>query len=345
MTTTNTSDLKQFCSSCARQAGLDPVGQALAYDQIVAAEIPLPWPITMYDQPGTLPQEFLRLRQLMIQAYQQGRPFRAQFMAIAPDRAYSAPGQRRVLYYERPRTPFAAFTRHEYLLPEAELGPLAWALLADSAALLRFAQYRQPEQHTRDLFICTHGSVDAACALFGVPTYRLLRRMGDESGGRLRAWRASHFGGHVFAPTLIDLPHGSYWAYIEADEAALLAEQRGDPALLRDRYRGWSGLESPFLQALERELFVQRGWPWLRYLKTGQLLAQDQRLQPDPDGQTPPHWAEVRLDYSAPDGTVRGCYTARVEVTHHVATPHSTGSPDTYAYPQYAVTQLAHQPE
>lgn len=335
--TTTMRERSSFCSVCAREAGLDPAGQASAYDQIVAAEIPLPWPITMYDQPGVLPDEFLRLRQLMLEEYRQGRPIRMQALAIAPDPSYSQPGLRRALFYQRPETPFAAFARREYLLPEAELGPLCWALLAEPAALPRFERYRQPDADVRDLLVCTHGNVDAACARFGIPTYQQLRRIADKSGGRLRAWRTSHFGGHVFAPTLIDLPHGSYWAYIEAEQARLLA-QHGDVARLRAHYRGWSGLESPFLQALERELFVQRGWPWREYLKIGRVLAHDQR------GSEQPGWAEVQLSYGAPDGSERGLYRARVEVARQVVTQHSTGAPDACPYPQYAVSELIHTP-
>ncbi|MCG8349720.1 MAG: hypothetical protein MI924_18295, partial [Chloroflexales bacterium] len=265
MTTLTTSE-KNFCSVCARQAGLDPSGYAAAHDQLLAIETPLPWPATMFREPGTLPHELLEMIKILRQEHMQGRPVRIRPIAIAPDPEYSRPGFRRVLFYQRPNDPCAAFTQQEYLAPQAELGPLCWALLRDPAALPRFEAYYQPTGDMRDLMVCTHGTVDAACGKFGFPLYKLLReRHAALSGGRLRVWRVTHFGGHVFAPTMIDMPHGSYWAYIGAEEAALLVQRCGDVGRLRGHYRGWSGLAAPFLQVLERELFLRYGWPWLDY--------------------------------------------------------------------------------
>ena len=54
--------------------------------------------------------------------------------------------------------------------------------------------------------VCTHGNIDAACARFGYPIYQQLRQ--NYATQSLRVWRCSHFGGHQFAPTLIDFPSG-----------------------------------------------------------------------------------------------------------------------------------------
>lgn len=331
----------RFCSLCAREAGLDPIGSADSYRHLLAVEIPLPWPLAMYERPGPLPEELIELRRRQIEAYYQGQTLSMTAFAIAPDAAYSQPGMRRVLSFRRPEGAFAAFAREEYLAPEAELGPLCWALLFDHDRLPDFARYRLPDTGTRDLMVCTHGNVDAACAKFGFPLYRDLRRLADESGGRLRAWRVSHFGGHVFAPTLIDMPEFRYWAYVDRETAELLATRRGDIARLRGCYRGWAGLESPLLQAAERELLLRFGWAWLGYLKQGKILAQGEATA---SGE--PAWAEVRIDYAAPDGRCRGTCLARVELERHIATPHSSNSPETYPYPQYTVAWLRDtQPE
>jgi hypothetical protein len=266
----------------------------------------------------------------MIDDYQRGLPIRYLFLAIAPDRRYSQPGLRRIICWRRPSGPFAQLDRAEYLVPEADLGPALWILAAEPGRAGELEPFRQPGGPVRDLLVCTHGSVDAACAKFGFPIYRLLREHAERSGGALRAWRVSHFGGHVFAPTLMDMPHGSYWAYIEPAEAAQLAALDGHPALLRDCYRGWAGLPPPYLQVLERELLVRHGWPWLNYLKSGEVLREEEGA------------AEVRLAYAAPDGGERGCYSARVELRGHVDVIHTSGQADRYAYPQYVVTRLEH---
>ncbi len=331
----------RFCSVCARQAGLDPGGYGgAAYDTIIAVELPLPWPVGMFNDPARMPPEVLAVMQQIHDEYVRTRTLRTRLLGIAPDADYSTPGMRRVIAWRRPDGPFAQFDRVEYLVPEAQVGPLVFALACAPERLPEFAACRQETGDVRDLLVCTHGSVDAACSKFGYPTYARLRRIAASLDGRLRAWRTTHFGGHVFAPTLIDLPHGSYWAYIERDEAELLIQRTGDPARLRGCYRGWAGLPPPFLQVLERELFVRHGWVWLQYAKAGWVLAQDATTPLDAEGHAIPTWAEVRLDYHAPDGRLRGACTARVALAGRVVTIPSSGDPATYPYPQYAVTRL-----
>jgi hypothetical protein len=338
-TATETTAESRFCSVCARQAGLDPAGHAGApYDVIVAAELPLPWPYGLWSDAGRLPPEALAITQHIRDEYARTREVRIGMLGIAPDARYSAPDMRRVLCWRRPCGPFAQFARGEYLVPTPQLGPLMAALALEPERAGDFASYRQ-EGDARDLLVCTHGAVDAACSKFGYPAYRQLRALADGSGGALRVWRTTHFGGHVFAPTLIDMPHGSYWAFIGREEAELLAARRGPAERLRDHYRGWAGVHSPFLQVLERELFVRHGWEWLAYDKAGRILAHDPAAAVDEHGDSEPAWAEVRLDYRAPDGTA-GTATARVELAARVDLIHTSGGPETYAYPQYAVAWL-----
>lgn len=338
MTTSTTAS--RFCSVCARQAGLSPIGYGgAAFTTIVAAELPLPWPVGMFSDPQRMPPEFLAVMQHIRDEYQRTHEVRIRPLGIAPDAEYATPGMRRVIGWQRPEGPFAAFEHAEYLVPDDQLGPLFYALALAPERLDAFAAYRQDVGEVRDLLVCTHGSVDAACSKFGYPTYAHLRKIAADSGGQLRAWRTTHFGGHVFAPTLIDMPHGSYWAYIEQEEAETLVGRSGDVARLREHYRGWAGLPAPFLQVLERELFVRHGWAWLQYAKSGRILAHDQTAEPDADGHAEPTWAEVQLDYYAPDG-VTASVTARVELTNRVEVIHTSGGDETYAYPQYAVAWL-----
>jgi len=184
---------------------------------------------------------------------------------------------------------------------------------------------------TRDLLVCTHGTVDAACAKFGYPLYNDLRS--NHAGSDVRVWRVSHFGGHVFAPTMMDMPTEHYWAYVEARQAELIVRQTGDVRALYGHYRGWAGLADGFLQAAERELWMQYGWGWFAYLKRGRSKTGDL------DGEDPT-WAEVQIDFRTPDGLTTGAHTARVEVCRRVSTAHSTASEIEHLYPQYVVTHL-----
>ncbi|CAA9572859.1 MAG: hypothetical protein AVDCRST_MAG86-1937 [uncultured Truepera sp.] len=317
-----TADLT-FCNLQARAGGLDPVGHAGTVDLLVAFELPLPWPYGLWGCAGMPPE----VRDLIALWYGDADVPRPQLrpLVMAPDPTYSAPGLRRMLVYRRPEGKFADLSQTEYLVPEGELGRLVWAAVLEPEKLPAFAQYALPETPgTRDLFVCTHGAVDAACAKFGFPLYRQLR---EAAGAGVRVWRASHFGGHVFAPTLAELPSGRFWGYLDGDAPAALLSQEGAVGDLYSRYRGWSALTTPFLQAAEREVLRLEGWPWLGVAKQGETLSEGSG------------WAEVRLSYRRPDG-YEGAYHARVQLAAPVETPHDSGG-KLHSYRQYKVVKLA----
>ncbi|HVU10352.1 MAG TPA: hypothetical protein VHD90_03700, partial [Phototrophicaceae bacterium] len=139
------------------------------------------------------------------------------------------------------------------------------------------------------------------------------------------------FGGHVYAPTLTDMPTGHFWAYVGAIQAEQIVRRHGAVEALRGHYRGWSGLEEGFLQAAERELWQREGWRWFAYPKTGAMLTRD-TASPEPQ------WAEVRIEFITPAGA--GAYEARVEIEQQIETEHSSNDPHTLVYPQYRVTRL-----
>jgi hypothetical protein len=323
---------KLYCNRLAIEKGLDPVGNAASGDDWLLIEAPLPWKKDVYQQVGSLPQEMIDLLALWLERYRAGQGYRHRSLMIAPDPEYSRPGFRRVMYYTRPVGAFAHFDKVEYLVPESEAGALVWALYEARDDLPRFEHYRVCEaDRLRDILVCTHGTVDAACAKFGYPLYRDVRD--HHAVDDMRVWRVSHFGGHVFAPTMIEMPTAHYWAYVEAPQAEQIANRRGDVAALRGHYRGWSGLEGGFLQAAERELWQQYGWEWFRCHKTSEILVQDSAELPQ--------WAEVRICFTAPDDSIQGQIDMRVEVHDCITTITTTGNEHTHDYPQYVVTTLS----
>ena len=328
---------KAYCNVLAMQRGLDPAGSAGDFDDALVVEIPLPWKKNIYQDPAVLSQEIIDLLAVWLKQYHEGIPYRHRPLMVVPDPLYSRPGFRRVMYYTRPKTAFARFNKVEYLVPDDQFGALAWALYQQPDDLPRFERYRdRAADAVRDLLVCTHGSVDAACAKFGYPLYNCLRQ--QHARDDLRVWRVSHFGGHVFAPTMMDMPTGHYWAYVEAAQAGQIASLRGPVETLRGHYRGWAGLEDGFLQAAEREMWQAEGWRGLDYHKSGVVLAQD-----DVDREHP-QWADVRVEFASPDGLQRGAYQARVERCASIETEHTTNYPNTYAYPQYRVNSLLRSP-
>jgi hypothetical protein len=144
----------------------------------------------------------------------------------------------------------------------------------------------------RDLIVCTHASVDACCGTFGYPLYQELRAR-HGSGGPVRVWRVSSFGGHRFAPSVIDLPEGRYWGNVSVERMGALVDRAGPVADVLDMYRGWGALRHPTEQVLERELFRREGWSWI-----GRRFGLDTL---DVDGTR----TRLRATAQGPDGTER----------------------------------------
>lgn len=309
--------MKNYCNHVALKKGLDPGGSAGNFLDAVLLEMPFPWKRN-YDEMG-LPSEMMDLLNLWMQRYRENGVYGHRPLLIAPDEEYSVAGHRRVIFYKRPDGAFAEFETSEYLLPEEKMGALVWAWYEAPELLSDYEAYRQHETK-RDILICTHGSVDAACAKFGYPLYKHLRETCAIDD--IRVWRVSHFGGHVFAPTLMEMPKGDYWAYVEAEQGEQIIRRDGDIRQLYGHYRGWAGLEAGFLQAAEREILMLEGWDWQTVPKSGLILAQDESEKP--------LWAELRIND----------YHFRVEALDPIELIHTSNQTATYPYPQYRATRI-----
>ena len=321
---------RTLCNCMAWVTGLDPVGHAAPIQRLLALEVGLPWKRTVLE---SLPRA---LHPVLERAKSMGGKIvtsmgLSQLLLIAPDRHETVLNRRRALVWERPSTPFAHFTRREYLLPEEALTDFGSAMSFKPDQLPQFDRYLVNEGRSlQDFLVCTHGSRDAACGQFGYRLYDKLRRM-TASNPLLRIWRVSHFGGHVFAPTMVELPAGIFWGNLYDDRAEQIVERRGDVTLLRRYYRGWSGAARGFAQAAEREMLLSEGWHWLETARTVQVTAQDLAERPQ--------WAEVQLACDKREGHSQ-VYTAHVEVSHYIETIANTRQPIPRAFAQYVVTQL-----
>ncbi|HEY9620581.1 MAG TPA: sucrase ferredoxin [Crinalium sp.] len=318
----------QFCSVVSKANGEDPIGSANPCDGWLVMELPLPWTEERFHSDPLLQP----IHDLFHELYD--RSIRVAPMVIAPDREYSIPDRAHVLYYRRPDKAFAEFEKQTFLLPLDQITPLIKALIDQPEQQDRFTRYQQPGDRIRDIMVCTHGNVDVACARFGYPIYKTLRQTyAAQSNGELRVWRCSHFGGHQFAPTLVDFPTGQVWGHLEPNILETLIHRNQPVTNLRSFYRGWSGL-GQYAQIVERELWMQWGWDWLHYRKAGQIVAQD-TTQEEGDAD----WAEVRLEFAAPDNSIAGVYEARIEVCGSVmTTEHSGDAP--ISVKQYRVSRL-----
>ncbi|HYI24972.1 MAG TPA: sucrase ferredoxin [Thermomicrobiales bacterium] len=249
----------RFCSVYTAEIGEDPVGSAWAVDRYLAIEFPLPWPYEVLDA-RQLPEG---LKDVIIDAYR--RDLDIGFLGIAPDEGYAVPGRSRVIDCFTGPGHQHRYLRREYLLPTGAIVPLVAALIDDpdaSAAL----PFRLPDSGTRDLLVCTHGSVDICCGTFGYPAYRILRKIVDSTSGQVRAWRCTHFGGHRFAPTALELPDGRSWGLLDMTDLARLVHRDRPVSELAHRYRGSTLLKHEIQQVAEGPVFVEAGWRWSSWL-------------------------------------------------------------------------------
>lgn len=224
------------CSTWARTVGADPIGSAGSYQAYLLAELPLPWPKDIADLP-----EVTALRSAVDP--------RTRIQALVPQG-----GQRRLVAYLRPSTDpdgFRGFVRREAAVTDDLAG--AAARLLDQPA----AEEAAADQG-RDLLLCTHGRRDVCCGSLGMDLFLQVADAGLPAD--VHVWRTSHTGGHRFAPTFIVLPEGTVWAYADPDLVRRVLLRDGDVSEVADRYRGCSGLASPRIQAVEREVLRRVGW-------------------------------------------------------------------------------------
>lgn len=94
--------------------------------------------------------------------------------------------------------------------------------------------------------VCTHGQRDRCCARLGMPIYSALRARAPDA-----TLRASHLGGHRFAPTLVALPAAAHFGRVQPDDAgALLEAVRGGQRGPARTYRGRTFASRPAQTAL-----------------------------------------------------------------------------------------------
>lgn len=343
----------RFCSIISKGNGEDPIGTAGTYEHWLILELRQPWSDDMWQRDSKIQAILAVVKDVVIKHQVRLRP-----MAIAPDREYSQAGYTRVLYYRRPQGPFAQFEKLEYSIPSENIARLAIALLKqiidEPNELSAFESYRESGDRFREILVCTHANVDVACGRFGYPIYRQLRK--QYASRTLRVWRCSHFGGHRFAPTLIDFPQGRIWGHLEPEILDLLIEQKGEVTGLYQFYRGWTGLNQ-LEQIAEREIWMQEGWDWLKYPKTSQILETDENpirkysyklLSLIPSGHLKLflymldkniNRAVIQIGFESPLGY--RAYKARVEVKDEVVTAIKSGTKmKLKKVKQYGVTDL-----
>ncbi len=316
-----------FCSAVSEASGEDPAGSAWALRRMALVELPLPWPYNVLEG-RNVPAD---LSALLYEIWDADGADTG-MIGIASDPEYSVDGMRRVIDLRQGNDLAATYRRDEYLVPEDELVAhlRRLAFEPDHAEVARHLVDADPG--TRDFLVCTHGAIDACCATFGYPVYKLMRAMASTAPVPTRVWRSTHFGGHRFAATALEAPQGRYWGHLKPEMLAGLVRQTATPRDLRRHYRGWAALNDRLWQIAEAELLATAGWAWSSAVITG-ITGE----ATEPDGGT----LTVAFRHPAGDGEV----DVEIMSTGSVQTMDQSKTGELRDAPQYEVRIAAQRPD
>lgn len=234
----------QLCAITARERGENPLGSASNPSALVLLAVP--------QSRWKHYREIEHMSPVLQEVVRSLKPAPS-ILTLNPDPAYARPG-----YVFAARLDWTDRGMHPrvFMVTEANLEEACIALLQEDWDSLTPWQVEAPE---RLMLVCTHGSHDSACGKLGYPIYRDLRQQAPEG---TQVWRACHIGGHRFAPTLLDLPEGRSWGFLDQQTASQILHRTGSIEDLRRHLRGHMGMPA-FAQILEGELFFQHGWDWI----------------------------------------------------------------------------------
>ncbi|NJM17510.1 MAG: sucrase ferredoxin [Richelia sp. RM2_1_2] len=252
-----------FCSDNSREVGEDIIGTATNNQTYVLVECPPPWNSDAFSSKW-VPDN---LRLLMEEAKTAKLPIK--FQLIANDLSHKA-NSTTLLIYHQEKGEGKGYLKREFKLENIEQA----AATIKKWLWRKNLKYEIDATTTRDILVCTHGSHDKCCARYGNPFYFHAKNIISSLGlDNVRIWKSSHFGGHRFAPTMIDLPQGRYYGNLDPESFKSILTHTGDIECFKDIYRGW-GILPKSIQIVERELILRYGWDWFNYKAAGRIIEQ-----------------------------------------------------------------------
>lgn len=215
------------CNDFARSLGVRPLGTGLFLNRIILVSVPLPWPKPALKHPilGAAASHVMG--------------------SSIPSRLFAAEPFGDALHvevYERTDNAVAATSYRWAVDDVAGVEPLAAAI--GSAALGSLHELSVSDSVLVEsgvpaptFLVCTQGSHDLCCGTAGVALADEIEQ--QRPGYTVR--RVSHTGGHRFSPTLMALPEGRMWAYVDLDLVDRIAQDRATADDFRTNARGWWG--------------------------------------------------------------------------------------------------------
>lgn len=233
------------CTTQTAELGESPHGTAGGARRYVLVELPLPWPKPIGLHPLL---DFLGETPVMTSDYR--------LLAIlGPD---TKPGEHRVITYEAESETSLSYTGYEVTTTTEGLAETVISRLLGPPEDRGGDQRLAPG--VTDVAICTQGTHDRCCGLFGTELYLA---MVADSGANVRPWRTSHTGGHRFAPTAAVFPSGQMWANLNRDALSNIIDRVDDGTGAVSMLRGSMALPHRAAQVADAAAFGQFGWEWI----------------------------------------------------------------------------------
>ena len=269
-----------FCADNSREQGEELIGTATNNQNYVLIECPQPWVSSAFDSKW-VPEN---LNVLVKECKRAKLPIR--FLLIANNTSHKVDSTT-LLIYEIDKGLGSGYSKREFKLENIEQA----ATTVKKWLKGKNSKYEVETNITRDFLVCTHGSHDKCCARYGGKFhFHACNKITEMGLKNVRIWKSSHFGGHRFAPTMIDLPNGRYYGNLDSTSFQSILTRSGNIKDLIRVYRGWGFLPRP-IQVLEKEMMLVHGWEWFDYKVEGKIL------QESSDGCT----FQAKLTFEKPD--------------------------------------------
>jgi len=293
-----------FCSENSRFLNEDLIGTAAYYETYILIEYPFPWAKNAFDS-RDIPSN---LKALIKEAREDKNS--TNFLLINRGESNNTDHQK-VIIFSMKKGLSNGYKKQEFEVENLEeiVPTLRDKLLSNNDNLSDVGE------STRDILVCTHGAHDKCCAKYGKPFYKDAQTtISNLSLDKVRIWQTSHFGGHRFAPTVIDFPSGRYYGLLDGEIFKSILIGSGDINRVSKAYRGWAKLP-PLAQTLERELLVLHHWDWFNFKVDCKLLehrennelSQVELIFEAPCGSTGKYIADIFMDDSKTVSTKSGC--------------------------------------
>lgn len=236
------------CSGFSSSSGESLFGTAPIWDWCICIEVPLPW------EPDILFSEFFQKHFLTEKLNQLSKDFpRIRILGITFGKENKGNGIRVLSFRADGRDK----GKTSYLFPEADFGQRLLSFI-DHPDREEFKPFTEISGHIQDYLVCTHGNRDVCCGFWG---YQLYKQLSDNySAGDIRFWRASHIGGHKFAPTVVSLDDARFWGRVDAKDFIQIINREGEMETINAMYRGNASCRSLEEQLIEKKLFSIYGW-------------------------------------------------------------------------------------